>query len=213
MARPNYQLKACVLKTDYVVNQRKFSKLKYQIETLWYRGVMPYDSFNDLVALDKLELLADKLSQNEEYYLEAKKINESFYKRSVRLKERIEHIVCTYPKSLFLTLTFNDLTLNSTTALQRRRIVVKWLKKHVSCYVANIDFGKTNGREHYHAVVGVFDNINLKSWFDSGLGTCVSKTIVKTSSEDALAKYMTKLTNHAIKETNQRSVIIYSRNA
>lgn len=109
---------------------------------------------------------------------------------------------------VFVTLTFTDEVLASTSAETRRRYVQRYLKSQAQGrkYVANIDFGKENHREHYHAVVeGRLDPLQ---WSYGALNV---KQVRKTSKPAALAKYVAKLSNHAIKETCKRSVLIYSR--
>ena len=73
-------------------------------------------------------------------------------------------------------------------------------------YVANIDFGKNTEREHYHALVLV-DRIN-DTW---DYGFTWFERVHRSDSAATLAKYVSKLTNHAIKETTKRSCYIYSR--
>ena len=108
----------------------------------------------------------------------------------------------------FVTLTFNDDTLQSTSRESRRRYVARFLKTVAPCYVANIDFGKENGREHYHAVI-----MGKKPYMDAWncYGFSNAKTIGSEDDAAPLSKYVAKLTNHAIKETTQQCYMIYSR--
>lgn len=75
--------------------------------------------------------------------------------------------------------------------------------------MANKDFGATNGREHYHAVVLVKGKLNYSKWRYGCLNG--QKIRLNGISNEKLAKYLSKLTNHAVKETCKRSVLIYSR--
>lgn len=135
-------------------------------------------------------------------------VNRASYQRMVRLKKRVAEAIIT-GNAIFLSLTFNNATLNNTTPKQRRTIVSRFLKANSTNYVANIDYGKLHGREHYHAILfGKY--INLSQWQKYGgkkLKHCGHGTmdIIK------LAKYVNKLTNHAIKETTRTPRIIYSR--
>ena len=52
----------------------------------------------------------------------------------------------------FCTLTFGPEILASTTAETRAIYVKRFLKATFGAYVANLDYGGKNGREHYHAV-------------------------------------------------------------
>jgi hypothetical protein len=184
---------------------------------------MDYDT-----ALEKRCFLLENFPKE---YEEAEKINLARYKRVIRLRERIKKILTTSDTVIFLTLTFTDDTLNRTSADTRRQYVRKYLGKFNVDFVANIDYGKQNGREHYHAVVG--GKIDLKPWTDKMGGTNVrlvkapeytQKRVPKRyqnlpqeeiqkrmaiDDEKALSKYVAKLTNHAIKETTKRSCCIY----
>lgn len=167
----------------------------------------------------------------EEYYKEALKINHSFYKRTNRLRERIHHILTTHETTCFLTLTFSDETLSKTSEKTRRQHVTRFLKAHNVEYVANIDYGKKNGREHYHAVIGSTAKLSL--WEKYGFikseyvhtptlnkpipkryqeyNEDLQKLLMLADNEKRLSKYVSKLTNHAIKETTKRQCIIYSK--
>lgn len=132
------------------------------------------------------------------------------WKKEQRIKERTKSIV-TQGQALFLTLTFTDETLRNTTAETRRTYVRKFLKAQCEVYVANIDFGGQNGREHYHALVRC-DRVNFKGWHKYG---AINGERVRTTENDLkrTAKYIAKLSKHAIKETAGKGVrIIYSRN-
>ena len=75
--------------------------------------------------------------------------------------------------------------------------------------VANKDFGARNGREHYHAAVLLKGKIDYSKWKYGCLNG--QKIRLNGMSDVRLAKYIAKLTNHAIKETCKRNVLIYSR--
>lgn len=159
---------------------------------------------------------------------EAERLLKAYYKRVARLRVRIKHIL-TYPNPHFITLTFTSEVLASTSADTRREYVQKFLKSHGTCenYVANIDFGGLNHREHYHAVTSFkptewpygfkcYEQINVdasdtvpKAW--SMLEPDELDRLKKQVHEKRLAKYVAKLTNHAIKETTKGSRCIYSR--
>ena len=157
------------------------------------------------MAIEKLEQKWLTNPQDAIMYCEAKKINHASYERANRLKQRISQII--QKDSLFLTFTFTDDVLNKTSSDTRKTYVVRFLKSFGVPYVANVDFGSKNGREHYHAILQM-PSINLTQWKYGAL----NGKIVRNSTDDVkLAKYISKLTNHAIKETTKRQAIIYSR--
>lgn len=142
---------------------------------------------------------------------EAEKINYATYKRVKRLSDKITDMLKS-GNCLFLTLTFTNEVLASTSADTRKQYIRKFLKSLNTTYIANIDFGKENHREHYHAIV-LIDKITSeqRKRYNELCGSLNFKKVRKTSEPKSLAKYVSKLTNHAIKETTKRNAIIYSR--
>lgn len=137
----------------------------------------------------------------------AHNLNRASYQRTARLKERIREAVES-GSAWFITITFNPETLSKTNEKTRRVYVSRWLKSLSQFYVANIDYGLKNEREHYHAVI-TSDQRPPKSW-SYGF---VDILKVKTTETDTkrVSKYISKLTNHAIKHTTKSKRIIYSR--
>ena len=164
---------------------------------------------------------------------EAEKIIKAEYRRTTRLKSRIELFLDQQESTTFLTLTFSDKTLQNTTPKTRRQFVVRYLKSQSDFYIANLDFGYENGREHYHAVI--LGKVDLKPWEQYGfifaekvgnrseltrstipnrykeLSEKEARLKMRQDTEKKLARYVAKLSNHAIKETTRRSCLIYSK--
>lgn len=138
---------------------------------------------------------------------ECSRINHASFERVKRLKDRVMDILSTGCAS-FITLTFTNKVFKDTNELTRRKYVSRWLRSFGVPYVANIDYGKNTNREHYHAVIGC--SIPFKSW-SYGFSDIEP---IKTKTENdiiCLSKYVSKLTNHAIKETTKRCALLYSR--
>lgn len=211
----DYAFKSYVLKEhgDLIQKQKKSSLYDYAIQQLETNGVLMHilrhNNGDDL--LSSLELHQDCLEKGlEREYNEVIKINHASYSRVRRLKDRIETMLLN-GDCLFLTLTFNDNTLANTTSKERRVSVSRYLKQFNCNYVANIDFGKENGREHYHAVINCA-KIKLNDWRKYGnINVQHIRNRNIKSDKTKLAKYICKLSNHAIKETTKRSTLIYSR--
>lgn len=159
-------------------------------DDLTFEGAIAFLEFNTQTEEDKLD------------WDEAHRVNDATRKRVYRLHERIEKLL--EEPCLFMTLTFDDDAL-ATSEDTRRQYVRRWLSKY-GAYVGNKDFGKDNGREHYHAVLQA-NKVDFKSWTH---GT-VKVEKIRNPNCKALSKYVAKLTNHAIKETTHGSRIIYSR--
>lgn len=192
MTKPNYERKALALESGCANKYRQFRYALYRCNE-----DRSNELFNDLKNCYDNELI--KESQN---------LYNSQNKRVKNLKKKIAKML-TLGKCCFLTLTFKDDTLENTSAETRKRYVSRFLRDNYDKYIANIDYGAKNDREHYHAIVLLNDLANFKKWHK--YGAINSQNIWQTNSESKISKYITKLTNHAIKETCKRSAIIYSR--
>ena len=207
--KPDYELKSYLLKTGLY---KEFKKAFFDI--YWFDVLeKDYNSnlnrfINSAEAYHFLENLSRTLPNE---FKECYRMKNCEFQRACRLNKKIKDIIFN-GQSLFLTLTFRDDVLESTNEETRRRYVARWLKEHSNRYVANIDFGKKNDREHYHAIVLVNDNIDYTSW---PYGALNGKKI--TNSNDAtpykLKNYINKLVNHALKDTARQVRLIYSRNS
>ena len=197
MANIDYARKAKVIASGLHKKVSKIDKLTY------------LNSINGIVADKELDDEYFDLCQEYDYkdIEEARKINLASYRRTSRLRERIEDYLA-IGQCLFLTLTFDDNTLSNTNSLTRKKYVSRCLKMMSKYYVANIDFGRENEREHYHAVV-VADKVSQDMWQYGNLDW--QRIKVSNKSVARVPKYINKLTNHAIKETTRRSCIIYSK--
>lgn len=197
--KPDYWLKSVVLnekkglidvvkdsrRYDYLICTEQFDKITLQLE--WANEHYYQVKYDNLLLFN-----------------EAIRIVNADRQRTKRLRNRISNYL-NGGNCLFLTLTFNNECLANTTEQTRREYVRKWLKSYSSKYIANIDYGKKNGREHYHAIIQV-DSVDFTTWTH---GTCNGQRVKSTHDDLALSKYICKLTNHAIKNTTKRKALIY----
>ena len=209
-AKPNYELKAKVLCNGMVEMQKKLSLTHfkmYQEEKAFYENGEIIENWKPLN--DSEILLYKNIAQEfPEEWKEACRVNNASYHRTKRLKDRIKTML-TSGSCIFLTLTFRNDVLASTSEETRKRYVSRALKTMSDKYVANIDYGSKNEREHYHAVV-LCDKVSQEQWKYGNLDF----ERVRVYEEDSpvkIAKYINKLTNHAIKETTKQNRLIYSR--
>ncbi len=161
-----------------------------------------------------------------ELWNEAGKINKSTYERMRRLRRKIAWMISNFDCS-FLTINFSDETLQLDSKY-RRILIQRTCNALDTFYIGNIDFGSQDiyldkygcerlgtAREHYHVLVAKLVN----SSEDSSLVSFCEKygyvyvEYCRTSLADMhrLARYTAKLSNHALKETAQRSALLYSR--
>lgn len=144
-----------------------------------------------------------------------KNYDKALLKQKERYKRRVESMLKTDKyRCYFLTFTFTEKTLEKTTQKTRLRAIKTFLNGQASDYVLNIDYGKKNNREHYHAIILSRYKTLVLSAYKYGF-------IEYDKLHDTLNKIYTernyptaeRLTNHAFKETTRESKIIYSRQA
>ena len=190
------------LKLDY--KQKRLSKWYYIQEKI----TPPEELY---LLMEQKNKIIKKFNKNYKKYLsqaweKANLLNHARYKRKQRIQSKIERLVLD-GHSAFITLTFSDTVLNLTNEKTRRIYVARWCKENSDFYVANIDYGDLRHREHFHAVLRVGKYSNWKYGFMSKKkGGSKSRDLTKMS------KYVSKLTNHAIKRSGQLKRIIYSKN-
>ena len=183
--------------------QRKVSKSYYADYVLHTHGEVLQNALPLKLAQDFKEYYSSEYPLE---WKEAQKINHAYICRVKRLKKKIATMLES-GNCIFLTFTFTDLVLEKTNADTRRQKVRRFLSAYNCEYVANIDFGKKNGREHYHALIQC-DKVDYSA-FD--YGAVNGERVRSTNDFVKLAKYISKLTNHAIKDTAKGSRIIYNR--
>lgn len=204
MAKVDYAFKSEVLlnHTDVIALQREYSRLSY---LRYYTDAELDEEYYEAVSDTVSSFFEDE--QSLKIWREAEKINGAYYKRVCRLKDRLSDML-SFGECFFLTLTFTNDVLEHTSKATRRKYVIRFLKSLSIKYVANIDFGSCNGREHYHAVI-MADGVDMSAWDCYGFSN--AKKIRSEADCTPVGKYLAKLTNHAIKETTQGSHLIYSR--
>lgn len=214
MSNCDYGLRSKVLKSE--IYKAFLDARKQDYKQFKYNGVVGTEFFNMMKDNLLNDCLNNDLTSEEQdnarecylFFLESVKIRESSRKQVQRLKQRITTLLNS-GACVFLTLTFKTIEEGENEQKKRKLKVVRFLKENTKGYVANIDFGKQNEREHYHAVALIGEDlIDSKKWKEGSLDI---KRVNKGRGCSALAKYVSKLTNHAIKETTKRQAIIYSR--
>lgn len=211
MSKIDYLHKSKVLSTDLCKELNKVDKKTY------------LNCLDGVVFDQKIE---DKyfdlwLKYGNDDIQEARKINRATFYRVKRLKERITKMIFEKP-CIWCTFNFDDKTLQETNQETRRQYVRRFLKSFNCPYIANIDFGsnktykdrkgnirQATEREHYHALIQI-QKMPKNSW-PYGYDYYERVRTEQETSNIKLAKYVSKLTNHAIKESTKRVAIIYSR--
>lgn len=199
----DYALKSKVMQSGLHILQKKVSKSIYANYVLNAYGVVIKHDFTIDFANDMIDY---QRKTNPIEWHEAEKINNAYYNRVKRLKRKIANML-ENGNCIFLTFTFTDEVLQKTNADSRRQKVRRFLSQYNCDYVANIDFGRKNGREHYHALIQT-DKVDYNAY---DYGALNGEKVRSINDFVKLAKYISKLTNHAIKDTAKGSRMIYNR--
>lgn len=130
-----------------------------------------------------------------------------------RLYKRILKMLETR-NAIFITMTFKDAFLEHTNAETRKRYIKAYLGREAKEYILNIDYGKLNNREHYHALVianRTDAKINLKRYtFGNIKANFINLQWRRKNGANTLEETALYLMQHTIKETTTKKVI-YSR--
>ena len=179
------------LKKHYVKEYQQYSE--YHFGKHYKYKAQPEKSFEEIQSADDYEL--------------CKKLLRSRKDKTQRLKKRLS--IMFQKPCLFLTLTFDNFYIALPFSENRER-VRRFLKSLGCAYVANADWGKENGRLHFHAVVQL-NHIDFNLW---KFGNMAFQKIYISHTDESkirLARYMIKLTFHSVKSSTCFSNIMYSR--
>lgn len=199
--KPDYVLKSKILKEGVLLEE--FKKCSKSI----YHYVYGLSMDNDISYQSALKISNMNIHKFPIEWKECERISHAHCKRVIHIRKRITDMVLN-SDCVFLTFTFTDDKMLSTSSETRKDKVKRFLISLECPYVANIDFGKKNHREHYHALVAI-DKVNYRLWRYGALNGIKIRN--NTEDMERLSRYIAKLTNHAIKETTKRSVIMFSR--
>ena len=114
-----------------------------------------------------------------------------------RIKKRTEQIL-THNYVYFMTYTFNETSLNTTTEKQHIKKIKATLSQ-ATLYMINNDYGTLNDRYHYHALAS-FEHEYITTFMDNWqYGYTKIKRII-TYDAKSIYEYIMKLSNHATKK-------------
>lgn len=167
-------------------------------DTYYEYMFLSLDYTNDVILANAIRIICEQL-------------NDAQYARYKRIRDRISDMFDIWDCT-FVTLTFEDKYLDSSLKT-KKEYCKRFLSSFEMPYVANVDYGKINGRVHFHAVIACPREELEKECNKWHYGFQYCETC-RTDVEDEkkLAKYVSKLSAHALKETTKNSRLIYSRN-
>lgn len=136
-----------------------------------------------------------------------------------KARKRIKLMLNSDCKCLFMTLTNSDDYFSKSNYEGRLRYVRRLLKKYANDFMINTDYGRQNGREHFHCVA-CFSSQNdykefCKAYKDHTKSAIYNRHFGKGNSDIFKgARYISALTNeklafHCVKDTTRQSRLIY----
>ena len=169
------------------------------------------------VIKDKKTLI-DLLGISEEELNESLRLLNNRNNKLYRLKEHIEILFERTKATYFITFDFSDACLNEfkqDTRYQKvKRTLHELCKIYDGMYIANIDFSPKKNREHYHCILGLQENVKytdisrfIREDMNYQKYGCIDIKGIPSKESKHLARYLNKLTYHALKNQNN---IIYS---
>lgn len=195
------------MKIDYEYKAQILSSYVYEDYREISKAVYNYTNDRDLPTKytyeEAIQRINELCEEDSKAFNEAYKLNHAFLQRKKKLKKKIQDILC--KPCIFATFTISDDYIDLPLDLLRKYLT-RVLKEMSDVYIANEDYGKNTNRLHFHAIIQT-DHVEMRLW-KYGFMFCEK---INNKNVSALATYITKLTNHAIKASNKRSVMIYSK--
>lgn len=118
-------------------------------------------------------------------------------KKKHRVNKYLLEMTEWYNELYFVTLTFADEYVNGCSETTLHRYAQRWLNENCRDYICNTDYGKKNGRLHFHAVVSFKEDVS--AWEYGFSNRKKAKFVDDDKSRYRVSSYMIKLTNHATK--------------
>lgn len=174
----------------------------------YYNKALSYISSLSVEDMNVFSFIAKKIKCCPLLFSYLEKVKKAHCRSLNNLRRRINNIINKNDNIYFVTFTFNDKSL-SLDKKTRRVYVSRLCRDCCSDYVANLDYGKKNEREHYHGVLSINDVALFDMrWSPYGF-YYLEKITDNEKSRACLTRYTNKLVTHALK--HGADSIIYSR--
>lgn len=136
-----------------VFNVRIFSKLSHL--RYKYKYAMSLCDFDSTVFSNLLRNLHYTYPNYKNEYEEVEKKYLSIRAKRKRYRSQLRKMLYKFSDLYLVSLTFTDDVLSSTDEKTRLKYVQRWSKEYTLDYFGCVDYGKKNGREHYHLIVAL----------------------------------------------------------
>lgn len=144
--------------------------------------------------------------------IECERIRNNALRQRNKIEDHLKFLIQGNWTLYFLTLTFDDKTLRSTTFKTRKTTITRILSSFCDDYILNVDYGTKNEREHFHAIIVLLSKYDGVGKDEEGHITIADldekykygfyrAEEIRTDKKDAerLSRYITKLTMHSVK--------------
>lgn len=154
-----------------------------------------------------MKTLLDRINEGQDLSRAVKNINQSYERRSSRLKKRIETMINDYEWTYFITFTiapaFENLKYNTYLRKIKEALV------NASHWVLNADYGAKHDRLHYHALVSYTEQLDYNILNEIYKYGAINIIKIYNTNEKGIREYMSKQYSHITKQTAGK--IHYSR--
>ena len=195
--KPDYEFKAKLIKEG---------KVQYYKDYQFFYYCCMKNLANEVSKLNIPSIVQNYESLTDAEMNECSKINKANYRRYLRCSSRISNMILLKDdikgaRLMFVTPQFDNKCLENTNEETRRKYLRDFLNEIAIDYVFNIDIGKRNEREHYHAVVlttKLISNTRWKEITKSNSQINFEKLNTDKKSIKKIASYMNKINNLAL---------------
>lgn len=184
----------------------RFSSLERQIHLHNHCNFVVGTSEFDIMSTEFMLSPLPKFNSYFHLFQVVYRINRSDYSKVSRVRERVQALLYLSSEPVFMTFTLADAALGKYSYSYIVKTLHNFLRSNFDYAICNEDYGAKNGRLHFHALVS--SRADCSFWINK-FGAVNSKPIVLGNST-AIAKYIAKLTNHAVKATTKRKNIYYT---
>lgn len=228
---------------DYCRNRYNLIEAETDDNIMFYNVLM--DSFDSYKEYEQecrrkaIEYLRDTLSKADTFGLTREEFNACEQMRCckrTKTKKIEKHLKYWFDnltgseQVIFGTLTFNDDDLD-TNIDTRRQYVRRFLNEWCDDYIANIDYGKQNEREHYHFVALIDGSLlyrhefsymdkngkqkigseltcdQMQSWSSKHGFTKTRLVPGREKDSEQISRYISKLSNHSLKVQTEKLIV------
>ena len=157
---------------------------------LWYSFPIVYTKFNE-----QKRTLYDVYNENKRFY------NAVSYAKKMSECKAFDYVL--------ITLTFSNDSLEFQCEKTRKQYVSRFLNANTVDYIACIDYGKKNQREHYHAIALVepmavyLDKGKHYKFYNEWNGGFHLVTQIESNNSDSAVRYAMKAVRYAFKSGNK----------